>query len=122
MAGFSGSAAPAVATESNGPFSYLDAGGEQDVHESTATTRRRATLVFNNRNMTQTGTFRFYIKTDGTNYDLDTTSAVTVSAGNDRVFRIELVTNQNYRLTYQEDANEGADRNIDFQAIEEPLE
>lgn len=112
----------AGATETNGPFSYLDAGGEQDVHESTAVTRRRASLVFNNQNMTQTGSFRFFIKTDGTTYDLDTTSAVTISAGDDRVFRIEVVTNQNYKLTYEEDVDETAARAIDFHVIEEPLE
>ena len=115
-------AGAAGATEANGPFSYLDAGGEQDVHESTAVTRRRVNLVFSNQNMTQIGTFRLYLKIDGTTYDLYDTAAVTVGATDDRAFSYEFTTNQNYKLTYQEGVDETAARDIDFHVIEEPLE
>lgn len=111
-----------VNSETNGPFSYLDAGSEQDVHESTAVIRRRVNIVFNNQNMTQTGTFRLFIKTDGTTYDQYNATLVTIGASDDRVFNYEFVTNQNYKITYQETADESAARDIDFHAIEEPLE
>lgn len=115
-------AGAAGATEVNGPFSYLDSGGEQDVHESTAVTRRRVTLMFNNQNMTQLGTFKLFIKTDGTTYDQYDSSAVTISAGDNRSFNYEFTTNQNYKLTYTETVDEAAARDIDFHVIEEPLE
>lgn len=117
-----GAVGVAGATETNGPFTYTDAGGEQDVHESTAVTRRRVSIVLSNRNMTQTGTVRLFMKVDGINYDQYDSSTVTVGAPDNRAFDYQFVTNQNYKLTYQENADEGAARVIDFQVIEEALE
>ena len=108
--------------ESAGPYSYLDAGGEQDVVEDTATTRRRIRLEFSNRNMTQTGKFIIYRKVDGTNYDIWTTVLVTVAAGDDRVTDTEFVTNQHWKLTYTEDADEGAARAIPYNVITQEIE
>jgi len=103
--------------ETAGPFSYLDAGGAQDVVEDTAVTRRHIKLEFSNRNMTQTGTFIIYRKVDGTNYDLYASQAVTVGAGDDRAFDAEFSTNQAWKLTYTEDVDEGANRAIPFNII-----
>jgi len=108
--------------ESAGPMSYLDAGGEQTVVEDTATTRRKIWLDFSNRNMTQTGTFILYRKVDGTNYDIWTSQAVTVGAGDDRAFDAEFTTNQAWKLTYEEDANEGAARAIPYNVITQVIE
>ena len=108
--------------ETAGPFSYLDAGGEQDVVEDTAVTRRHIWLEFSNRNMTQTGTFRIYRKIDGTNYDLYAEQAVTVSAGDERAFDAEFTTNQAWKLTYEEGADEGAARDIPFNVITQVIE
>jgi len=108
--------------ETAGPFSYLDAGGEQDVVEDTAVTRRHIKLEFSNRNMTQTGTFKIYRKVDGTNYDLYASQAVTVQAGDERAFDAEFSTNQAWKLTYEEDVNEGANREIPFNVITQVVE
>lgn len=108
--------------EATGPFSYLDAGGEQDVYEDTATTRRHIAFEVSNRNMTQTGTFRVYRKVDGTNYDLWSSSSVTVGAGDERVVDGEFKTNQPWKITYEEDVDEGAARAIPFNIIIEVKE
>ncbi len=108
--------------ESPGPFSYLDAGGEQDVVEDTAVTRRRIFLEFSNRNMTQTGTFRIYRKVDGANYDLYAEQPVTVAAGDERAFDAEFTTNQQWKLTYEEDVDEGAARAIPYNVITQVIE
>lgn len=109
-------------TEATGPFSYLDAGGEQDVYEDTATTRRHISFEVSNRNMTQTGTFRVYRKVNGTNYDLWTSAAVTVGAGDERVVDGEFKTNQAWKITYEEDVDETAARAIPFNIITEVKE
>ena len=108
--------------ESVGPFSYLDAGSEQDVVEDTTTVRRRIYLEFSNQNMTQTGKFIIHRKTDGAAYDIWTTVLVTVAAADDRSWDAEFVTNQHWKLTYEEDADEGAARDIDYNVITQVLE
>ncbi|MBA7620067.1 hypothetical protein ES703_27410 [subsurface metagenome] len=108
--------------ESVGPYSYLDAGGEQDVVEDTATTRRRIWLEFSNRNMTQTGTFIIYRKIDGSNYDIWATVLCTIGAGDDRSWDAEFTTNQAWKLTYEEDVDEGAARAIPYNVITQVIE
>ncbi len=108
--------------EATGPYSYLDDGLEQDVYEDTAVTRRRIWLEFSNRNMTQIGTFKIYRKVDGANYDLYVTQAVTIGAGDDRAWDAEFTTNQAWKLTYEEGADEGAARDIPFNVITQVIE
>ena len=105
-----------------GPKSYLDAGGEQTVRENILGTRRRIWLNFSNRNMTQTGTFRIYWKVDGANYDLYAKQPVTVGAGDERAFDVEFTVNQDWKLTYEEDVNEGAARAIPYNVIMKEIE
>ena len=108
--------------ETTGPFSYLDAGGEQTVVEDLATTRRHIQVVFNNQNMTQAGTFRLYYQLDGATWALYDSAAVSVAAGAARAFDYEFTTNQPWRLTYEEDADEGAARDIDYDVITQVVE
>lgn len=110
------------ADETTGPYTYLDAGGEQDVHEDTSTTRRKICINLSNRNMTQAGKFRLYEKVDGTNYDELEEVATTVGAGDQRAWYREVTVNQSLKITYEEDVDEGADRDIPFEIIEQPLE
>ena len=109
-------------TEATGPYSYLDAGGEQDVYEDAVTTRRRIWVVVSNRNMTQTGTFRIYRKVDGANYDLYIETPVTVGAGDERGWDAEFTLNQNWKITYEEDVDEGAARAIPYNVIIQVIE
>jgi len=109
-------------TEVVGSYTYLDAGGEQDIYEDTATTRRRVWVCVSNRNMTQTGTFRIYRKVDGANYDLYIKQPVTVAAGDERAFDAEFTTSLPWKITYEEDADEGADRAIPYEVIIQEVE
>jgi len=108
--------------EAVGPFNYLDAGGEQDVYEDAVTTRRRIWIVVSNRNMTQTGTFIIYRMVDGANYDVYITQAVTIGAGDDRAWDAEFTINQNWKITYEEDVDEGANRDIPYNVITQVIE
>lgn len=108
--------------EAAGPYSYTDAGGEQTVKEDTLTTRRHIHVEVSNRNMTQTGTFRIYRKVDGSNYDLYTSQAVKVAAGSDRAWDAEFTTNQAWKVTYEENSDEGAARNIPYNVITQVIE
>ena len=109
-------------SEAAGPYSYLDAGGEQDVYENAAVTRRKVALSVSNRNMTKTGVFRIYRKENAVNYDLWIEQPVTVGAGDERVWDKEFKTNQHWKITYEEDADEGAARDIPYNVILEAME
>lgn len=109
-------------TEAVGPYSYLDAGGEQEIYENAAVNRRKVYFEVSNRNMTQTGTFRVYRKVNGTNYDLWVSQAVKVAASSERAWDAEFVTNQHWRITYEEDADEGTARDIPLNVIIEMME
>ena len=109
-------------TEAAGPYSYLDAGGEQDVYEDTATTRRRIWLDVSNRNMAQTGIFRIYRKVNGVNYDKWLSHPIAIGANDDRAFDVEFTINQHWKITYEEDADEAAARDIPYNVITEVKE
>ena len=108
--------------EAAGPYSYLDAGGEQDVYVDTATTRRHICLDVSNRNMAQTGTFRIHRKVNGANYDQYASQPVSVAAGSDRAWDAEFTTNQAWKITYEEDVDEGAARDIPYNIITQVIE
>jgi len=109
-------------TEAAGPFSYLDAGGEQDVYENTGVTRRKISFDMDLSNMTLDGTIRVYRKVDGANYRLHVTQAFTVADGVDAWSVTEAWTNQHWKVTYQESADEGAARSVPYNVIIQPLE
>jgi len=105
-----------------GPYTYTDAGGEQKIYEDTSTKRRKIWLDASNRYMTQTGTFRIYRKVDGSNYDLWIKQAVTVGATDERAWDSEFTINKPWKITYEEDADEGIDRAIPYNVITQNLE
>ena len=104
-----------------GPFTYLDAGGEQDVVEDLSTTRRHINVEFDLTAMTQNGTIRLYRKVDGVTYQIFSEVAF-VAADVEQVFEYVFSTNQDWRLTYQEAVDEGANRLIPFNVITEVKE
>jgi hypothetical protein len=72
--------------------------------------------------MTLNGTFIIYRKVDGANYDIWITQNVTVAAGDDRVWDAEFTTNQHWKITYEESADEGAARAIPYNIITQVIE
>ncbi len=121
MGGYSPQGNKQNSSETVGPFSYLDAGGEQDVIEDTAITRRRISLELDLTTMTQDGTIRIYRKVDGATYGLWSSAAFT-AAGVENVSDAIFTTSQAWKLTYQEGADEGAARSIPFNVITEVIE
>ena len=103
--------------EAVGPFSYLDAGGEQDVYTNEVTTRRKISFEMSLKNMTQNGTVRVYRKVDGATYDIWIERTYT-AAGAEKVWTVEdVITNQHFKVTYQEAVDEGAARSIPYNVI-----
>ena len=108
--------------EAAGPFSYLDAGAEQTVYEDATTVMRRISLDLDLNAMTQNGTVRLYRKTDAANYRIWIEEPYNVG-GAEKVFsRDNIVTNQHFKVTYEEAADEGAARSIPYNVITEPME
>jgi hypothetical protein len=108
--------------EAAGPFSYLDAGGEQTVYEDATTDMRKISLDLDLNAMTQNGTVRLYRKTDAATYRIWIQEPFNVG-GAEKVFsRDNIVTNQHFKVTYQEAADEGAARSIPYNIITEPME
>jgi len=109
-------------TEATGPYSYLDAGGEQTVYEDATVVRRRISLELDLNAMTQNGTVRLQRKVDGANYRIWIQEAFNVG-GAEKVFsRGDIVTNQHFKVTYQEAADEGAARSIPYNIIRQVME
>ena len=103
-----------------GPFSYLDAGGEQTVYESLLATRRQISVLFDLSAMTQDGTIRLKMRVDGSTFRLY--DSADFKKDEDDIYEYTFIINQAYRLTYEEKSDEGADRSIAFNVTEEALE
>lgn len=98
-------------------YTYTNVGLEQTVYESTLTTRRHVLVDVSNRLMAQAGTFKLYRKVDGTTYD-QWDSTEVLASGN-RCFDYDFWTNQHWKLTYTESADEGSNKVISGNVIEE---
>ncbi len=108
--------------EAGGACTYLDAGGEQTVYEDAATTRRRISFDIDLNAMTQNGIARVYRKVDGVNYRVWMEHSFN-AAGNEKVWTItEALTNQAFKITYQESGDEGADRDIPYNVVTQAVE
>lgn len=111
--------------DSNGTYSYLDAGGEQTVIEFTDDVYKIIAGVWLDlSNMTQDGTVKAYYKIDGTNYrqvSIDGTTqsfAFTVADTIDGFFvRLNAGIVNDFKITYTEGGDEGAARDIVYQLI-----
>lgn len=113
---------------SNGTFSYLDAGGEQDVAVVTPASGEIVQGIWLDlSNMAQNGTIKIYYKIDGSNYRQVSVSgtvqsyAFTVADGVDGVYipgPFGFGPNQ-YKVTYEEGADEGAARAIPYVVVRE---
>ncbi len=116
-----GAIATGSSVETVGPFSYLDAGAEQDVMEDAVTTRRHVSVEVDFTTMTVDGTVRIYRKVDGSTYRLWLEQLISAS-GTETVFDARFTTNQEWKMTYQEVSDEGAARSVPFNTIVEVIE
>jgi hypothetical protein len=106
-----------IASNAEGTYAYTNAGGEQTIYENTEAGFIRVVngIWLDLVNMTQNGTIRLYYKIDGTNYRLVTAQTFTVATDPDGVYiNVNMGVRQHYKITYEEGADEGADRNIPY--------
>lgn len=109
--------------ESVGTLSYLDAGGEQTILEMTVSTRREIKSVWLDVTaLTQDGDWKMYHKIDGSNYRAFDTGAFTVATDSDGILIDGFTINNDWKITWTEDADEGAARNIPYNVIYQELE
>lgn len=111
--------------DSTGTFSYLDAGGEQDVIEITNSTRKIIDAIWvDTANLTNNGTFKIYYKVDGSNYRVlsnTTTIDFSLSAAYN-LLSTSIAITSDIKVTYEEASDEGAVRNIPYSVIYEVKE
>ena len=108
-----------------GTYTYVDAGAEQTVLEITDDVPRILHGVWLDLStMAQNGTIKCYYKVDGTNYrqtsinGTEQSYAFTVGDTIDGVYiKMNLGIRYDFKITYTEGANEGADRDIPYQAV-----
>lgn len=105
-----------VPDDTDGTFSYLDAGGEQDVFEITGSSRKFiAGILLDLSNMTENGTIRVYSKIDGSNYRLLDEFYFTVATDPDGfLLNVKVPISVDFKVTYEESADEGAARDIPY--------
>lgn len=113
----------ASASES-GTLSYLDAGGEQTVVELTPSARIFIHGIFCDLNtITQDGDIKLYFKIDGSNYREFHNHAFTVATDSDGVWLdVNAIVDDDFKVTYTEDADEGAARDIPYKLFYSEME
>lgn len=103
---------------SDGTFSYLDAGGEQETFSlSPAANTYIFSVLFDTSNLTQDGTFKVYYMVDGSNYRQINALDAAVTGGTTQAVCIDIntVIDGGVKVTYTEGADEGADRDIPYE-------
>lgn len=107
-----------VNTPNTGTFSYLDAGGEQDVVEFSLSASVLRGFFFDTSNLTQNGTFKVYYKVDGTNYRQINSLDAAVTGGTTECIFIDLSSvgiTSDIKVTYTEGGDEGAARDVPYE-------
>ena len=104
-----------LSTVLSGTFSYLDAGAEQTIFELTPTGRVIVRGIFLDFvNMTLNGTIKLYLKIDDTidrQFDDD---RFLVLEQDGIWLNFNSMIESDFKVTYEEDADEGAARDIEY--------
>jgi hypothetical protein len=100
----------------SGTHEYLDAGGEQTLIEITNSKRGFISgILVDMNNLTKNGTFKLYSKIDGTNYrEVDSQVFTFATDSKGALFDVKFPLNVDFKLTYEEETNEGDDRDMPF--------
>ena len=103
----------------NSSFTYLDAGGKQTIFEITDRTKTYISqIILDFINITKDGVIRLYSKIDGTNYREIAIFAFTFLTDSKGLFiNLKIPVNIDFKITYEEDADEGSDRIIPYNYI-----
>lgn len=119
-----------TSSDSSGTFSYLDAGGEQDVVEITNTTRKVIQGIWLDLDaMTQNGVIKCYHKIDGTNYrqvsvggTIQSYSFTEVDGIDGVYLDLNMGITSDFKVTYEEDVDEGTARDIPYSIVYRTIE
>jgi hypothetical protein len=96
-------------------YAYLNAGGVQDIIEITNSQRALVrSIAIDCTELTQNGTIGFWMKIDATNYREVKTTAFTVASEDSVGWIINLVVNADFKITFTEGGDEGADRSLPY--------
>lgn len=113
--------------DSSGTFSYLDAGGEQTVVELTTTTRKQVYgISLDLTNITiDAAVIKIYLKPDGTNYREIQAKRLTFNASTDGdgvYIDLNMGITSDFKVTFTEGGDEGADRDIPYSLVYRTIE
>jgi hypothetical protein len=110
---------PAVTSKTKSTYTYTNAGGEQTIFTIvTATIKTVQGVWLDLSNITQKGTIRSYYKIDGVVYVLINASLFDPALDTPGFFiNLNMGITDDFKVTYQEDTDEGADRAIPYAAI-----
>jgi len=103
-------------TVTSSSYSYTDAGGVQDIVAVVNTKRVHVHgILVDCTTLTQNGTLSFLTKIDGTNYRRCVPDQAFVVATDDSVYmRVDIVTDKDFKFTWTEGGDEGADRALPY--------
>lgn len=113
--------------DSSGTLSYLDAGGEQTIVELTTTTRKHIYgISLDLSNITiDAAVIKVYLKPDGTNYREIQAKRLTFNASTDGdgvYIDLNMGITSDFKVTFTEGGDEGADRDIPYSLVYRTIE
>jgi hypothetical protein len=105
--------------ESESTYSYTSGTSEQTLVEITTATRKTLNGVWlDMSNITTTGVIRLYYKINGSDYREFVSYPYDASIDNDGFFaNLNMGIDHDFKVTYQADSSEGADRDISYAII-----
>lgn len=101
-------------------YTYLDAGGAQDVVEVVNTDKALVKGIFVDcTTLTQNGTLTFSVKIDGTNYRVVKSQSFTVASDDSIYMPIDMAIDDDFKFSYTEGVDETADRDLPYKLVYE---
>lgn len=102
-------------TIASASFDYLDAGAKQTIVEVVNTAKKLVKGIFVDCNtLIQNGTLGFETKIDGTNYREVAKAAFTVATDDSIMLPVNIITDKDFKFTWTEGGEEGADRALPY--------
>jgi len=103
----------------NSNFTYLDAGGEQTIFEITNSNKTYISqIMLDVNNITKDGEIKLYSKIDGINYrEIAIYGFTFLTDSKGLLISLKIPINNDFKITYVEDSDEGDDRIIFYNYV-----
>jgi len=100
-------------------FTYLDAGSEQTIFEITNSNKTYISqIMLDMNNITKDGEIKLYSKIDGTNYrEVAIYGFTFLTDSKGLLVSLKIPINNDFKITYAEDSDEGDDRIISYNYV-----